>query len=214
MTVVSFSAYTPPPRYDGEPWTTVRVEESLTKTGPWTAIEDIALTPTDADPRNPRSRDFTTESATLDAGWYRVTFVDAEGDTTAPSDPEFNGAESGITPRLDEVAALLRARTSAFGGEVGTFTSDTRPTATQVAQIIETAAADIVARADAPIPDRLVGQARWLSTIHAARLIELSYFPEQTSDTDSAYGSLNDIFNPAIAEFLTAVRLPKYTPLA
>ena len=213
MTVVSFTDYSPPPRYDDQPWIAARVEESLTKLGPWTAIDDITLVPADTDPEHPQSRNFTTENATLDAGWYRVTFLDAQGDSTAPSDPEFNGAETGIIPRLDEVAALVRARTAAFGGEKGTFTDDTRPTASEALRLIETAAADIASRADAPIPDRLVGQARWLATIHAARLIELSYYPEQTSDDDSAYGSLTAIFNPAIVEFLTAVRLPKYTPL-
>ena len=169
MTVISFADFRPPTRYDSKAWSSARIEESASSTGPWDAIDTVPLSPLDADPADPQLRNFTTENGTLVSGWYRVVFIDETGDEAQPSNAVRVGPQ------------------------------DT---------------ADIAARADAPIPDRLVGQARWLATIHAARLIELSYFPEQTSDADSAYGSLTDIFNPAIAEFLAAVRLPKYTPLA
>lgn len=93
--VVSFEDYVPSPRYDGIAWTQARIEESVSSTGPWTAIETITLSPVDADPSLPATRNLTTELAT-DAPdlWYRIVFLDADGDSLAPSDPVQN---SGIS---------------------------------------------------------------------------------------------------------------------
>ena len=35
MTVITFEEYRPVPRYDGLPWTELRIEEASVKTGPW-----------------------------------------------------------------------------------------------------------------------------------------------------------------------------------
>lgn len=80
MSVVTFTGYTPAPRFDGNPWTDARIEGAATSTGPWTAIETIALSPVDADPENPQVRNFTTEAATGLEAWFRVVFIDDDGD--------------------------------------------------------------------------------------------------------------------------------------
>jgi len=81
MNVITFENYRPGPRQDGEPWTQVTIEESATPDGTWTLIDTITLSPVDTDPASPQLRSFTTENATLTDGWYRVTFLDADGDT-------------------------------------------------------------------------------------------------------------------------------------
>lgn len=84
--VITFEDYRPGIRYDDEPWTTIRIEEAASSTGPWTVIDTIAIDPVDTDPGAPASRSFTTEQATLEEGWYRVSFLDASGDVQA-TDP-------------------------------------------------------------------------------------------------------------------------------
>jgi len=85
MTVVTFSDYKPPPRYDSLPWVGVRIREAADPAGPWVAIEDIAFINPDADPAAPALRSFTTELATLASGWYTIAFYDESGDETPPS---------------------------------------------------------------------------------------------------------------------------------
>lgn len=75
--VVTLEGYTPARRYDSTPWIAATIEESTSATGPWTLIDTITLSPVDADPRNPKTRSFTTTNAALTNGWYRVAFKDA-----------------------------------------------------------------------------------------------------------------------------------------
>ena len=101
--------------------------------------------------------------------------------TTEPPDDE-------ITPTVPEVAAVLRSRTQDSNmREVGNFTEDTRPTAVQVLDLIDTAVADVsvVAGPDAPID--LAASRKSAATIRTAMLIELSYFPEQVRSDRSPY---------------------------
>jgi len=77
MTVVSFTDYTPVPRFDNQPWTTILIDEGDSEEGPWTLIDTQAMVPIDADPSDPMVRNFTTDQATLDNGWYRVSFADS-----------------------------------------------------------------------------------------------------------------------------------------
>src|SRR4029078_10786285 len=85
-------------------------------------------------------------------------------------------------PTVDDVAGLLRARTKdSEGQEVGTFTDDTRPTATQVEDRITASYALVTPRfgpvADFPqVYDATVAQ---LVAYRAALQIEKSFFPEQ-----------------------------------
>lgn len=80
MPVVSFTGYVPGARFDGEPWTHVRVEESTSSSGPWAAVETIALSPIDSNPEHPQTRDFTSDDPTITVGYFRIVFVDGDGD--------------------------------------------------------------------------------------------------------------------------------------
>lgn len=77
--VVTLSHFTPGVRLDGHPWTTAIIEESALERGTFAVIDSQALSPVDADPTKPATRNFTTTKATREAGWYRVKFQDAEG---------------------------------------------------------------------------------------------------------------------------------------
>lgn len=110
--VVTFEGYTPIARYDSLPWTTVRVEEAGAVSGPWTQIDEIALSPLDADPSDPQARNVTTALASsTPLLWYRLIFVDAALDTEAPTDPVQNGEPTGrnLLCTLDDVTSYVPA---------------------------------------------------------------------------------------------------------
>lgn len=141
--VITFVDYTPPRRFDSVAWTDVRIEEALTATGAYTALETITFATPDPDPENPQARDFTTELGTDVGLWYRVIFLDATGDESLPTTPIQN-LESGSTPvayaDVDELARILKIRT---------------PTAEQTAalrRVLYAAAAEIDAEVDRTEP--------------------------------------------------------------
>lgn len=210
MSVLSFTDITPPARFDNKDWVSVAVEEAPTATGPWTHVEDLDVLP-GLDPATPEPQDFTTELA-LSGYWYRLTFSDADFDETLPYAPvQFLGTEVEFTPSLYDVSAFLRARINNDSSD--TFSDDTFPTATHVKRMIAEATKDIRSRVPS-IPDSQLGKARWLAALQTARLIELSFFPEQTNEDRSVFANLTDLFNPAMTEFITACRLPMSTTLA
>jgi hypothetical protein len=98
--IVSFQRYRPPIRYDGLPWTEVRIEEATAESGPWVLIDTLALSPLDTNPANPRYRSFTTENGTGTELWYRVIFADADGDVSEPT-----AATQHISTQAPAVAA-------------------------------------------------------------------------------------------------------------
>lgn len=119
--VASFKNVTPSPRYDDEPWTQVRIEEALATEGPWTPVEVQALTELDTDPEEPQARNITTTEATLEAGFFRLTFLDAGGAADAPQILEWPPAalSSNPVPTLDELrmrSKLLAKRYPAPSG--------------------------------------------------------------------------------------------------
>lgn len=85
--VVSFDGYTPPARFDSLAWTDVQIEEALTPGGSWAVIDTLTFAVPDADPANPQPRSFTTENGTAPNRWYRLTFIDGNGDISNPSAP-------------------------------------------------------------------------------------------------------------------------------
>jgi hypothetical protein len=111
--VITFEGYVPTARYDAIPWTEARIQEGTTVSGPWTLLETIALDPVDADPADPQSRNFTTELASdTDGLWYRIVFVDATGDTLAPTTPVQNSqAAAHLYGTVDELFRILKIRT-------------------------------------------------------------------------------------------------------
>lgn len=109
--VVSFSGYTPAPRYDAIPWTDVNVEEAALATGPWTVIDTIPLVPVDADPATPAARSVTTENGTADSLWYRLTFTDGSGDTSQPTATVQNTSlATAPYATVAELARILKIR--------------------------------------------------------------------------------------------------------
>lgn len=118
-------------------------------------------------------------------------------------------------PTVEDVAALLRARTK--GGdsemdELGTFRDDdssglgTRPTATQVEELIEIAVADVRMRVADDMPDEFAESATGCAAMRAANLVELSYFPEQTEADRTVYQSLRLTFEEQVAKLATGVQ--------
>lgn len=105
--VISFYGYEPNARYDGQPWTTVKIEESTSKTGPWTLIDTKTLSPVDTDPTNPVPRSFTTNAGTLMSGWYRISFVDGAANVEY-TDPVYHGIAPTTLATVGDVKRLMR----------------------------------------------------------------------------------------------------------
>lgn len=161
--VVTFEDYTPAPRFDALPWTEVRVQEAALATGTWATIDTIALSPLDADPENPASRDFTTELGTADELWYRVIFADADGDTSEASEAVQNVASSTPYATIDELFRILKI---------------TSPTAAQTAageRVLLASAGEIDAEVDlASDADPLAGwQLALAEEVNLERAVEL-----------------------------------------
>lgn len=196
MSVVSFTDYRPAPRYDGEAWVEARIEGSDLEAGPWAEIETIALDPVDTDPADPLSRSFTTELAT-DEVWFRVVFVDEDGDEQA-TDPITMGS---WRPTIGEVAAILRARTKPRHGQdpTGTFNANTRPTGDEVDALITQACAQIAASFLGDVPESSEDDARQAAALRTAVLIEVTY-PEQTED-----GGLNPALSQQADDAMTTL---------
>lgn len=88
--VVTLENLVPQRRYDGQPWTVAKIEEAPSAGGTFSLIDTITLSPVDATPAAPVTRNFTTPNAVLPAGWYRVRWEDAAShisysETVSPS---------------------------------------------------------------------------------------------------------------------------------
>lgn len=182
---ITLDNYTPSARLaDAGVWTQVRYEYAAARQGPWTAILTEALSPADTDPLVPLTRDLDVVVPDEGyPGWLRVVFLDAGGNQE-PTDPVYVG--SAIRPTVLEVANLMPDRTTLDGGgEAGTFTSATEPTATQVDALIDlvldSVDPQVIADADAETQRR----ARAIIALNAAILVETSYFGNQSDANES-----------------------------
>jgi hypothetical protein len=201
--VVTFTDYTPSARFDALPWTHVRIEEAPTRDDEFTVLETKALTPVDPDPAHPMSRSFTTELATLAAGWYRVVFLDATLDEQ-PTDPVFNGPT--YLPTVKRVATILRSLTTTEGGgEAGTFTADTDPTADQVMDHIVSAADHVAVKVGLTIRPELRRAAANVIALRAAIFVWLSSISEQATADTSPIEPLRELYDEEIAALVTAI---------
>lgn len=196
--IVSFTDYIPAPRYDHTPWIAVSIEESTSGTGPWTIIDSIVLTPVDPDPANPMPRSFTTENATLQFGWYRVSFVDNVGER-GYTDPIYNAQPYPWQPTVKEVATHILARTvNQYGVRLGTFTIDTTPTQAEAEQVIAITMPEIADAVGETIPEFLWDDTQVVASIKAAMQIEIAFFPEQIASNRSPYNALNVKYTAAL----------------
>lgn len=106
--VITFEDYRPPSREDDQPWTQARVEEAATSDGSYTQVDTIDLDPVDTDPAAPTLRSFTTDNGTSLGLWYRVVFLDEDGNESQPTDPIQNlAATSDAFAEVAELAARL-----------------------------------------------------------------------------------------------------------
>jgi len=103
----------------------------------------------------------------------------------------------------EDVAALLRARTQDNTDvEVGSWTTDTRPTLEEVERLLAMAQSLVLGETGpltddtlpCPSAEDVKVQAATCVALLAAMLVELSYFPEQVQSTRSAYEQYRDLF--------------------
>jgi hypothetical protein len=199
---ITLTNYRPAPRYPPvtDPWTTARIEEAATADGPWTAIDTITLDPVDTDPTSPQARNLTTELATLTNGWYRVIFADATGDEDIPGLAVRRGPT--LRPTLADVGAILRARTTVMGTEVGTFDETTRPKAGEVDELIDMSVAELALLLPDEVPDRYLPFAQRLVALRTAMAIEISYDPDRLEADSTAYDRLKDMYDSGLRALL------------
>jgi hypothetical protein len=205
---ITFEDYTPPPKHDGLPWTEIHIEEALFANGPWTEIDVQPIVPLDEDPTEPMARAFTTDNATVTNGWYQIIFHDVAASTAVPTEPIQNIPDETMPylPTLADVAAIMRARTKTVDGdEIGTFNDETRPTGEQVNRIIIQASSDVTALVDTDIPEGAYRYAKQAIIYRTAKLIEISYFPEQIATGRSPYPEYNALFDEALTWLQQAV---------
>jgi hypothetical protein len=200
--VRSFEGFRPPPRFEPEadPFTKAKIEESDARTGTYALIETIPLSPVDADPAKPATRSFTTDKATLDPAWYRITWEDASADTFVGT-PIYFPLEPAWQPSVDDVAALIRARTRITGGKLAmTFNDETKPTGAEVERLIRQAVLRVSTSVGMePCNADLEQQASYATSLYAAMLVEQSYYPEQTTREQSSFQSLYTLWKETIS---------------
>lgn len=204
----SFAAIRPPARYD-EPtvaWSHIGIEEGATAQGPWTQIEERPIV-ADPTPNSPNPIDLTVMSSVED-GWYRFRFRDASNVFSEYSVPVQNPSDvvgiSGYRPALSDLGAIMRARTRTDSSvELGTFTTDTRPTAIEADAMISQAL-DVVSTQLGNVPRRLAGLASALVALRAAMYVETSFYPEDTNSDQSAYQRYREMYDDALASYTTA----------
>ena len=109
-------------------------------------------------------------------------------------------------PNANEVARLLRARTKDLAGkEAADFTDDTRPTWSEVDDLIDTAEGDVLAQTGTLLSEIDTRAARALVTLRAAMLVELSYFPEQVRSDRSAYVEYKRLYDDGLQALLASI---------
>jgi hypothetical protein len=108
--IVSFTDYTPVPRFDAIAWTDVEIEEADNYDGAWSLLDTQPLVPVDADPSDPAARSFTVLGTESEL-WYRVRFKDANGDYSEYTEPVENVPDdTDATPyaTVAELASILK----------------------------------------------------------------------------------------------------------
>lgn len=203
MSVVNLADYRPSPRFDEEAWTQARIEQSDAEDGAWSALQTIVLDPVDADPENPLTRSFSAEYDSAGGEWFRVVFIDEDGDEEPTNPLQVTGPS--YRPLVGDVAALIRTRTKPRDGQeyLGTFNENTTPTADQVESLISQAVGAVDGTVG-PVSDALEARAGNVAAIYAAMLVELSYFPEQIDTDRSPYEKLKELYDQALSGLLAA----------
>lgn len=210
--VVSFTDFMPEPRFDGTSWTHLTVEESAAETGPFTLIDTINFA-VDPDPAHPIARSFTTVHATLQSGWYKVTFLDAAGGfgPVAPVTMEAVGEVDFLASVADVGLELLSRTKDSFGNILGTFTANTIPTDTQVSNIIDRVAPVVGDALGDDVPPSLWDDARKLMAVRAAMQVETSFFSDQVNTGRSVYPQLKEQYDAELLRLQKQIALLEET---
>lgn len=99
------------------------------------------------------------------------------------------------SPTVADVASVLRARTKDIhGNEFSEFNEETRPSDTEVEKMIGMAASHLISRYGPDVPQSHHTSVNFVTSLLAAKLIELSYFPEQINTERSPYIQLNALY--------------------
>lgn len=111
-------------------------------------------------------------------------------------------------PSVQDVANLLRARTvSRNGGELGSFSSLTRPTDVEVSGLIDQAYNDVVNAIGqiTAVPSNQVDSVTTLIALGAAKKVELSYYPEQIGTGRSPYQAFAQEYKDQLTRLQNAI---------
>jgi len=141
-------------------------------------------------------------------GMYSIVWQGPEPDQTVI---EGLVVARGLVPSVDEVGALLRARTKVPGGaEIGTFRDDpappTRPSASQVQILIDEAVDEVTGKVGTPTEGTsLEGRVRRAAALYAAVLVELSFFPEQVASGRSPAETYRLLYNDRMKSLVSLV---------
>lgn len=111
-----------------------------------------------------------------------------------------------IRPTLSDLGGIMRARTrDVDGSELGTFTADTRPTATEAAALVDRALAIVNPRLGV-VPDALAETAKSVVALRAAMFVEAAYFPEENDSEGSPYANYRDAYVEALGGYDLALQ--------
>lgn len=96
-------------------WDRARMEESVNQDGkaPWNEIKEFAL-PAYPDPTSPPAFNFTANTATYDANYYRVVFLDSD-DAEQPTAPVYS---AGIRPSAADIREWSQVDFDGLGWEI------------------------------------------------------------------------------------------------
>jgi hypothetical protein len=107
---------------------------------------------------------------------------------------------SDYRPTIDEVGRRLAARTmeTDTGNRVGTFNDETRPTGAEVHDLIDDALTVVSAAVGVDLDAEYVPMAKAATIAYTCMSIELSFYPESTAASDSAFRALKERFTEQI----------------
>lgn len=186
---VDLVGYTPPARYPPAAALVVqaRIEEAAAPVDALASVIEgpFVLSPAMTNPSDPVTYSFSTDGGLLDEGWFRVVWIDAQGEEQ-PTDWIELRRLSPYAPSVGDVAAILRARlVETGGGRVEAFTADTEPTAAEVSNLVAMFAPSVLGQLG-DLGDLGCTNAsdlrRWARTQIAQRVaieVELSYRPDE-----------------------------------
>lgn len=209
--IVNLVGYEPPARTDNILWEKAVIQSAAASSGPWATLTEVVLSPADTDATNPAVRNFSINDVNAtETTWYQVYFVDTGGAPSLPSTPITGAYRVTYLPALHEIGSLARTRTKTDAGEIGTFTTQTRPTSSEVRDLIRQAGNDVAAKIGYAVPANVLEGAKNVVKLRTVMLIELSYFAEQVQANRSPYEQYKALYDLGIADIEEAVAESEY----